>query len=187
MVTDENDNAPRIDNPNCKDAVRIMENLEGTPVLSCKFFVKDGDSGPNGQVKCNLKEENTPHFELLPLFSQSSSSYLRDEENRQQSYIVKVKHSFDREDSSLWQNGNPSFTIICTDSPLDARNRQTSTLEVNVIIEDQNDCEPKIPKNKENLEVFENEHPGSVVGSLEAEDCDSGKILTYLIINLFFC
>ena len=145
----------------------------------CKFYIKDIDSGPNGVVNCALRPENEAHLELIKSPLQIGQ---KDSNGFNLAFSIRTKHPLDREDMTIWPGGNPGFTIVCSDSPIDNSARKTTMLDVALIIEDENECAPKLkdPNSGQIAEqiainFLENEPANTSVGTLQTIDCDIGK------------
>ena len=172
-VLDENDNTPDISRVDCNEFITIKENIAPTIIQNCKYLITDEDSGRNGLVKCRILENNT-HFELV-----TQTNILTPEGffDSPVFYSIKTTKPLDRESSNTDFNGMTSFTIFCEDNPIDSETKKTSSLEIKVLIEDENDWAPKIKiLGKENLsiEISETDRSGAEIGTVQAIDLDSG-------------
>ncbi|GAB1604123.1 protocadherin beta-15-like [Argonauta hians] len=124
------------------------------------LIVIDTDSGPNGQIKCNI---NHKMFQL---------SYMDSKE-----YKILLKQPLDRETMDHYV-----VSIVCHDMgspPLKAKKQFT------VKVTDVNDVEPHFTKDTFQFLTYENQKVDFPIGFINATDPDlgDGGQLTYSIIN----
>ncbi|GAB1604126.1 protocadherin beta-15-like [Argonauta hians] len=124
------------------------------------LIVIDTDSGPNGQIKCNI---NHKMFQL---------SYMDSKE-----YKILLKQPLDRETMDHYV-----VSIVCHDMgspPLKAKKQFT------VKVTDVNDVEPHFTKDTFQFLSYENQKVDFPIGFINATDPDlgDGGQLTYSIIN----
>ncbi|XP_077166927.1 protocadherin beta-16-like isoform X14 [Paroedura picta] len=144
-IEDENDNAPEI------SAISVTSPLaEDSPLdtLVVLFSVTDRDSGDNGRTSCSV-EMNMPF-----LLKTTTNNY----------YQLVTQSPLDRERVPEY-----NITITATDrgSP-----RLTSRRTIRVEISDINDNPPVFEKTKYEMQVWENNIPGLLMGSVHAVDLD---------------
>lgn len=127
------------------------EAIENNYIGMVVFYVNatDADAGPNAEINFDAEGEGASAFQINPLTG-----------------AVQALVSFDRE---LIQQ--VKFRIIARDSGNPIRS-STAVALVNVI--DVNDEKPRFPKDVYYFQVQENELHGTRVGSVKAEDLDSG-------------
>ncbi|XP_015266085.1 PREDICTED: protocadherin beta-16-like [Gekko japonicus] len=144
-IEDENDNAPEI-------SVRTITSplAEDSPLdtLVVLFSVTDRDSGDNGRTSCSV-EMNSPF-----LLRTTVNNY----------YQLVIQSPLDREKVPEY-----NITITATDqgSP-----RLTTRRTITVLISDINDNSPEFEKSKYEMQVWENNIPGLLMGSVCAVDLD---------------
>ncbi|XP_060109628.1 protocadherin beta-16-like isoform X12 [Heteronotia binoei] len=144
-IEDENDNAPEI------SIISITSPLvEDSPLdtLVVLFSVTDRDSGDNGRTSCSV-EMNLP-FQLKT----TVNNY----------YQLMTQSSLDREKVPEY-----NITITATDR---GSSRLISTRMISVEISDVNDNSPVFEKSKYKMQVWENNIPGLLMGSVHAVDLD---------------
>uniref|UniRef100_A0ACB8ECI2 Uncharacterized protein n=1 Tax=Sphaerodactylus townsendi TaxID=933632 RepID=A0ACB8ECI2_9SAUR len=144
-IEDENDNVPEI------SVISITSPLaEDSPLdtLVVLFSVTDRDSGDNGRTSCSV-DMNLPF-----LLKTTRNSY----------YQLVTQRPLDREKVPDY-----NITITATDrgSP-----RLTSIRTISVKISDVNDNPPVFEKAKYEMQLWENNIPGLLVGSVQAVDLD---------------
>ncbi|KAL8194373.1 UNVERIFIED_CONTAM: hypothetical protein K2H54_016367 [Gekko kuhli] len=144
-IEDENDNVPEI------SAISITSPLaEDSPVdsLVVLFSITDQDSGDNGRTSCSM-EMNLPF-----LLKNTVNNY----------HQLVTQSPLDREKVPEY-----NITITATDwgSP-----RLTSRRTIRVLISDINDNSPVFEKSKYEMQVWENNIPGLLMGSVHAVDLD---------------
>ncbi|KAL8194377.1 UNVERIFIED_CONTAM: hypothetical protein K2H54_016402 [Gekko kuhli] len=144
-IEDENDNAPEI-------SVRTITSplAEDSPLdtLVVLFSITDRDSGDNGRTSCSV-EMNLPF-----LLKNTVNNY----------YQLVTQSPLDREKVPEY-----NITITATDwgSP-----RLTSRRTIRVLISDINDNSPVFQKSRYEMQVWENNIPGLLMGSVHAVDLD---------------
>ncbi|KAL8194370.1 UNVERIFIED_CONTAM: hypothetical protein K2H54_016336 [Gekko kuhli] len=144
-IEDENDNAPEISVISVTSPLGEHSPLDTLVVL---FSVIDQDSGENGRTSCSM-EMNLP-FQL----KNTMNNY----------YQLVTQRLLDREKVSDY-----NITITATDqgSP-----RLISIRMISVEISDVNDNSPVFEKYKYEMQVWENNIPGLLMGSVHAVDLD---------------
>ncbi|KAL8194367.1 UNVERIFIED_CONTAM: hypothetical protein K2H54_016313 [Gekko kuhli] len=156
-IEDENDNAPEI------SVITITSPLaEDSPLdtLVVLFSVTDRDSGDNGRTSCSV-EMNLPF-----LLRTTVNNY----------HQLVTQRPLDRE-----KVPEHNITITATDrgSP-----RLISIRIINVKISDVNDNSPVFEKSKYEMQVWENNIPGLLIGSVHAVDLDveQNAKVTYTLV-----
>nr|XP_056722690.1 protocadherin beta-16-like [Euleptes europaea] len=144
-IEDENDNAPEI------LVISVTSPLaEDSPLdtLVMLFSVTDQDSGDNGRTSCSV-EMNLPF-----LLKTTVNNY----------YQLVTQSPLDREKVPEY-----NITITATDrgSP-----RLTTKRTITVLISDINDNSPVFEKAKYEMQLWENNIPGLLMGSIHAVDLD---------------
>nr|XP_056722686.1 protocadherin beta-16-like isoform X6 [Euleptes europaea] len=144
-IEDENDNAPEI------SVISVTSPLaEDCPLdtLAVLFRVTDRDSGDNGRTSCSV-EMNLPF-----LLKTTVNNY----------YQLVTQRPLDREKVPEY-----NITITATDrgSP-----RLTTKRTITVLISDINDNSPVFEKTKYEMQLWENNIPGLLMGSVHAVDLD---------------
>nr|XP_056718821.1 protocadherin beta-16-like isoform X7 [Euleptes europaea] len=144
-IEDENDNAPEI------SVISITSPLaEDSPLntLAVLFSVTDQDSGDNGRTSCSV-EMNLPF-----LLKTTVNNY----------YQLVTQSPLDREKVPEY-----NITITATDR---GSHRLTSRRTIMVLISDVNDNSPLFEKAKYEMQLWENNIPGLLMGSVHAVDLD---------------
>ncbi|XP_060109624.1 protocadherin beta-16-like isoform X8 [Heteronotia binoei] len=147
-IEDENDSAPEI------SVISITSPLaEDSPLdtLVMLFSVTDQDSGDNGKTSCSV-EIQSPF-----LLKKTMNNY----------YQLVIQSPLDREKVSEY-----NITITATDHGFP---RLTSRRTARVEISDINDNSPMFEKSKYEMQVWENNIPGLLIGSVHAVDLDVEK------------
>nr|XP_056718896.1 protocadherin beta-16-like [Euleptes europaea]XP_056722692.1 protocadherin beta-16-like [Euleptes europaea] len=144
-IEDENDNAPEI------SVISITSPLaEDSPLdtLVVLFSVTDRDSGDNGRTSCSVE------MDLPFLLKTTVNNY----------YQLVTQRPLDREKVPEY-----NITITATDrgSP-----RLTTKRTITVLISDINDNSPVFDKTKYEMQLWENNIPGLLMGSVHAVDLD---------------
>ncbi|KAL8194374.1 UNVERIFIED_CONTAM: hypothetical protein K2H54_016375 [Gekko kuhli] len=144
-IEDENDNAPEISVISITSPLPEDSPLDTSVVL---FSVTDRDSGDNGRTTCSV-EMNLPF-----LLKSTVNNY----------YQLVTQRPLDREKVPEY-----NITITTTDrgSP-----RLASRRTIRVLISDVNDNSPVFEKSKYEMQVWENNIPGLLMGSVHAVDLD---------------
>ncbi|XP_048371667.1 protocadherin beta-1-like [Sphaerodactylus townsendi] len=147
-IEDENDNAPEISIISITSPLAEDSPLDTLVVL---FAVTDRDSGNNGRTLCSM-EMNLPF-----LLKSTVNNY----------YQLVTQRPLDREKVPEY-----NITITATDrgSP-----RLTSIRTISVKISDVNDNPPVFEKAKYEMQLWENNIPGLLMGSVQAVDLDEGQ------------
>ncbi|GAB1604116.1 protocadherin beta-15-like, partial [Argonauta hians] len=162
-VLNNQNNAPIINidfvNPLAKTTTAISEASKINSFIAY-LIVIDTDSGPNGQIKCNI---NHKLFQL---------SYMDSKE-----YKILLKQPLDRETMDHYV-----VSIVCHDMgspPLKAKK------QFSVKVTDVNDVEPHFTKDTFQFLTYENQKVDFPIGFINATDPDlgDGGQLTYSIIN----
>ncbi|XP_033247045.1 protocadherin-like wing polarity protein stan isoform X1 [Drosophila miranda] len=158
-VTDVNDNAPVFKNPLYQSSI-LEDALVGTSVI--QVSASDPDIGLNGRIKYLLSDRDVEDgsFAIDPT-----------------SGTVRTNKGLDRESVAVYH-----LTAIAVDKgspPL------SSSVEVQIRLEDVNDSPPTFASDKITLYVPENSPVGSVVGEIHAHDPDEGvnAVVHYSIIG----
>ncbi|XP_068147300.1 protocadherin-like wing polarity protein stan isoform X2 [Drosophila tropicalis] len=158
-VTDVNDNAPMFKNPLYQSSI-LEDALVGTSVI--QVSASDPDIGLNGRIKYLLSDRDV-----------EDGSFVIDPT----SGTIRTNKGLDRESVAIYH-----LTAIAVDKgspPL------SSTVEVQIRLEDVNDSPPTFASDKITLYVPENSPVGSVVGEIHAHDPDEGvnAVVHYSIIG----
>ncbi|XP_001961249.3 protocadherin-like wing polarity protein stan isoform X3 [Drosophila ananassae] len=158
-VTDVNDNAPAFKSPLYQASI-LEDALVGTSVI--QVAASDPDVGLNGRIKYLLGDRDV-----------EDGSFVIDPT----SGTIRTNKGLDRESVAVYH-----LTAIAVDKgspPL------SSTVEVQIRLEDVNDSPPTFPSDKITLYVPENSPVGSVVGEIHAHDPDEGvnAVVHYSIIG----
>ncbi|KAH8396820.1 hypothetical protein KR215_004771 [Drosophila sulfurigaster] len=158
-VTDVNDNAPAFKNPLYQSSI-LEDALVGTSVI--QVSASDPDIGLNGRIKYLLSDRDV-----------EDGSFVIDPT----SGTIRTNKGLDRESVAVYH-----LTAIAVDKgspPL------SSTVEVQIRLEDVNDSPPTFASDKITLYVPENSPVGSVVGEIHAHDPDEGvnAVVHYSIIG----
>lgn len=158
-VTDCNDNAPVFKVPLYQASIP-EDALIGTSVV--QITAADSDIGLNGRVSYQLSEKDL-----------ADGSFIVDAT----SGIIRTHKGLDREAVAVYH-----LTAIGVDKGTPA---MSSSVEVQIRLEDVNDNPPTFSADKIMLYVPENSPVGSVVGDIHAHDPDEGvnAIVTYSIIG----
>ncbi|XP_030388378.1 protocadherin-like wing polarity protein stan [Scaptodrosophila lebanonensis] len=158
-VTDVNDNAPSFKNPLYQASI-LEDALVGTSVI--QVSATDPDIGLNGRIKYMLSDRDV-----------EDGSFVIDPT----SGTIRTNKGLDRESVATYH-----LTAIAVDkgSP-----PMSSTVEVQIRLEDVNDSPPTFASDKITLYVPENSPVGSVVGEIHAHDPDEGvnAVVHYSIIG----
>ncbi|XP_067630827.1 protocadherin-like wing polarity protein stan [Eurosta solidaginis] len=158
-VTDVNDNPPAFKNPLYQASI-LEDALVGTSVI--QVSATDPDIGLNGRIKYLLSDRDI-----------DDGSFVIDPT----SGTIRTNKGLDRESVATYH-----LIAIAVDKgspPL------SSTVEVQIRLEDVNDSPPTFPSDKITLYVPENSPVGSVVGEIHAHDPDEGvnAVVHYSIIG----
>ncbi|KAL8194368.1 UNVERIFIED_CONTAM: hypothetical protein K2H54_016317 [Gekko kuhli] len=147
-VEDKNDNAPEVTLTTLTSPV--PEDSPPDTVVAL-FRLTDRDSGENGRTACTT-EANLPFMIKVTV-----NSY----------YQLLTQQSLDREKASEY-----NITITATDrgSP-----RLISTRIINVQISDVNDNAPIFEKSTYEMQLWENNIPGLLIGLVQARDLDTAQ------------
>ncbi|XP_060109626.1 protocadherin beta-16-like isoform X10 [Heteronotia binoei] len=145
-VEDMNDNAPEVAFTSLTSPLSEDSPLDTVVAL---FRITDQDSGDNGRTSCTT-EANLPF-----ILKASVNKY----------YQLVTQQPLDRERISEY-----NITITATDwgSP-----RLTSTRIINVQITDVNDNAPVFEKSMFEMQLWENNIPGLLIGLVQAKDLDT--------------
>ncbi|XP_060109630.1 protocadherin beta-16-like isoform X14 [Heteronotia binoei] len=144
-IEDENDNAPEISVISVTSPLAEDSPLDTLVVL---FSVTDRDSGDNGRTSCSV-EMNLPF-----LLKNTVNNY----------YQLVTQSPLDREKVPEY-----NITITAADRGFP---RLISTKMISVEISDINDNSPVFEKAKYEMQVWENNIPGLLIGSVHAVDLD---------------
>ncbi|CAI9733468.1 protocadherin beta-15-like [Octopus vulgaris] len=162
-VINNQNNVPSINidfvSPLTKTSTAISEDSQIGSFIAY-VMVTDTDSGPNGQIKCNI------HHKMFQLSNMGSKEYK-----------ILVKEPLDRETIDHYV-----VSIVCHDmgSPPLKTKKQFS-----VKVTDVNDIEPHFTKETFQFLTYENQKVDFPIGFINATDPDlgDGGQLTYSIIN----
>ena len=144
VIDDDNDNAPSF--PKEKYETRVRENSDKLTLIQVK--ATDPDEGENGRVSLQLESNVGNILEI-------------DEDTG----MIYTKEPLDRE-----QYSQLAFNVIARDHGQPA---MTSSVQVVIIIEDEDDNDPTFALKAYTLNVNEHLPPYSEVGQVEAVDDDS--------------
>eukprot|EP00079_Xenopus_tropicalis_P023299 XP_012815600.1 PREDICTED: protocadherin alpha-13-like [Xenopus tropicalis] len=147
-VTDVNDNPPEIKISSLSGAVK--EDSSPGFVIAL-FTVTDRDSGPNGQVRCQIPDN-------LPFYLDSKFSNY---------YSLVLKDNLDRESVAEY-----NVPISATDNGIPAL---STTAYIYFSVDDINDNPPLFTEELYFFSIAENILPGSLIFQVSASDKDSGK------------
>ncbi|XP_077166926.1 protocadherin beta-16-like isoform X13 [Paroedura picta] len=147
-VEDRNDNTPEVMLTSLTSP--LPEDSPQDTVVAL-FSVTDQDSGENGRTSCTI-ETNLP-FTLIA----SENNY----------YQLVTQQPLDRE-------GVPEYNITITATDWGSP-RLTSTRIINVQISDVNDNVPVFEKPTYEMQLWENNIPGLLIGLVQAKDPDKDK------------
>ncbi|XP_061755841.1 protocadherin alpha-8-like [Nerophis ophidion] len=158
-IIDVNDNAPEIEVTSFSNSIKEDAKVGTTVAL---ISVSDLDSGINGKVLCDIKQE-VP-FTLSPSLQENM-------------YAVVTKSHLDREHVSQYE-----VTIVAKDT-----NEPVFSTEktITVVVSDVNDNRPEFSTSPYTFYITENNSPGGSVFSLKASDQDAGDnaLITYHIVR----
>ncbi|KAL8194360.1 UNVERIFIED_CONTAM: hypothetical protein K2H54_016248 [Gekko kuhli] len=145
-IEDRNDNAPEV---TLKSLTSPLTEGSPTDTVVALFRITDQDSGDNGRTAC------TTGANLPFVLKASVNNY----------YQLVTQQPLDRERVSEY-----NITITATDwgSP-----RLTSTRIINVRISDVNDNAPVFEKSTYEMQLWENNIPGLLIGLVQAKDLDT--------------
>ncbi|XP_067323828.1 protocadherin beta-15-like isoform X10 [Anolis sagrei] len=157
-VEDMNDNAPEIAVISINSPLPEDSSLE---TLVALFSVTDEDSGENGKTLCSVDMN-------LPFVLKATVNNF---------YQLMTQSFLDREKVAEY-----NVTIIATDS---GSPRLTSTRIVHVKISDVNDNPPVFVKSLFEMQIQENNIPGLLIGSIQADDLDmeQNAKMTYSLLS----
>ncbi|XP_065082456.1 protocadherin-like wing polarity protein stan isoform X2 [Ochlerotatus camptorhynchus] len=158
-ITDVNDNAPQFKVP-LYQATIPEDALIGTSVV--QVAATDIDMGLNGRVKYTLSPKDI-----------EDGSFIVDPT----SGVIRTNKGLDRESIAVYH-----LVAIASDKGTPTL---SSSVEVQIRLDDVNDSPPTFPSDKLTLYVPENSPVGSVVGEIHAHDPDEGvnAIVHYSIIG----
>ncbi|XP_015275466.1 PREDICTED: protocadherin beta-16-like [Gekko japonicus] len=144
-IEDENDNAPEVSLISISSTVQEDSPLDTVVAL---FSVTDQDSGENSRTSCSIDTN-------LPFMLKATGS---------NNYQLVIQSPLDREKVPEY-----NVTITATDrgSP-----RRASRRTITVLISDINDNSPVFEKSKYEMQVWENNIPGLLMGLVRAVDLD---------------
>nr|XP_056722698.1 protocadherin beta-16-like [Euleptes europaea] len=145
-VEDRNDNTPEV---TLTSLTSPLPEDSPPDTLVALLRVTDRDSGDNGRTACTT-EANLPF-----MLKASQNNY----------YQLVTQQSLDREKASEY-----NITITGTDR---GSTRLTSTRIINVQISDINDNAPAFEKSTYEMQLWENNIPGLLIGFLQAKDLDA--------------
>nr|CDS27601.1 protocadherin 1 [Hymenolepis microstoma] len=146
--------------------VKIRENVKLDNKHIATVTVTDRDTGEGGQFECSLRSEDAQYFSLV----------LKGQLPQVMIYDLLVSGMFDREAGKVRLVG-----IFCEDK---GSSRLSSTHQIRIIIEDENDSDPVFEFPFYRLGTKEGQPKGSIVGQVKASDEDDGESakLSYEII-----
>ncbi|XP_060109631.1 protocadherin beta-16-like isoform X15 [Heteronotia binoei] len=144
-VEDENDNAPEVSLISISSTVQEDSPLDTVVGL---FSVTDQDSGENSRTSCSIDTN-------LPFVLKATES---------NNYQLVIQSPLDREKVPEY-----NITVTATDrgSP-----RLTTKSIITILISDINDNSPVFEKSKYEMQVWENNIPGLLMGLVHAVDLD---------------
>lgn len=150
-VTDVNDNGPKItvSTLSTTGQVQVSESAS-TGAFVALISVQDPDSGLGGQFKCAL---GTNTFRLQQLYPTE--------------YTLETVSRLDRETIALHRIG---FSCWDAGSP-----PQTSSVDIAIVVVDENDNEPRFTEATYSTVVKENNEEGQFLMAVTAEDVDAGN------------
>ena len=151
-VLDENDNTPIFSKSLFTGSI-IENNAIGEEIL--RTTATDWDSLENGRLTYSLDSKAKSSFTIDPDFG-----------------IIKAGKVIDREKESEFR-----FHVIATDH---GDSPKSSSAEVIITVDDQNDQPPQFTKDHFTFYVPENKHAGYDVGNVTAIDLDQPKYNNYL-------
>lgn len=145
ILQDVNDNAPVFVSP---ATVIVMENL---PLAMSVFTIKatDPDEGRNSYIEYSLRASDQTLFEISSMNG-----------------VVKTKQSLDRERRDIY-----NIQVIAVDKGMPA---QSSTMDLTIMVGDDNDNTPVFAPRKYNTTVSEDLKVGTLLLTLTASDLDTG-------------
>lgn len=147
-ILDVNDNAPQISVNLLPDGTDILESAEVGRYVA-NFAVSDLDSGPNGEIQCQVLGE---FFKIEEIFNNM--------------YKVIIKSPLDYESRHVH-----NVTIQCQDQGI-PQHQNTSSFLINVL--DVNDNNPVFLQSIYRATIKENNPPNEVITTVKAVDKDSG-------------
>lgn len=160
-ILDVNDNAPVFASGNSFQLTIVESSAVGS------FFslpgATDADSGDNGKVEYQLRDEGNEdgNFRLVVGRNRRSASEVDDVK-------LKLVRPLDREQRTGYQ-----LTVLASDRG--HVTRQTSTLTVDVTVEDVNDNAPRFERQSYEISVLEDAPIGTTLVRMKAADPDSGE------------
>nr|XP_056722695.1 protocadherin beta-16-like [Euleptes europaea] len=156
-IEDENDNAPEISVISITSPLAEDSPLDTVVVL---FSVIDRDSGDNGRTSCSVE------MHLPFLLKTTVNNY----------YQLVIQSPLDREKVPEY-----NITITATDR---GSLRLTTKRTITVLISDINDNSPVFEKAKYEMQLWENNIPGLLMGSVHAVDRDmeQNSQVTYSLV-----
>ena len=144
VITDTNDHSPIFDKSSY-NADLIENNFEGASVIH--VVATDEDIGVNAELEYSLGLEFQSLFHIDP-----------------RSGVISAQRSLDRE-----QRGHYELSVFAVDGGNPAL---TASASVTITIQDVNDEGPRFSQDVYSFGVYENEGPGTEVGSVSADDAD---------------
>ena len=147
-ILDVNDNAPQISVNLLPDGTDILESAEVGRYVA-NFAVSDRDSGPNGEIQCQVLGE---FFKIEEIFNNM--------------YKVIINRPLDYETNHVH-----NVTIQCQDQGI-PQHQNTSSFLINVL--DVNDNRPVFLQSIYRATLTENNPPNEVITTVQAVDKDSG-------------
>nr|XP_061793458.1 protocadherin beta-16-like [Nerophis lumbriciformis] len=158
-IIDVNDNSPQMRILSKSDSIS-EDSAENTVVTM--LSVNDPDSGSNGEVKCNIKED-------VPFKIQITTNGL---------YSLVTDVALDRESSSEY-----NFTVTCSDEGVPSL---SSSVTLNLHISDVNDNAPIFEKSSYEATIVENNTPGFSIFTVKANDVDwnQNARISYILEDL---
>ncbi|XP_015275468.1 PREDICTED: protocadherin beta-16-like [Gekko japonicus] len=147
-IEDMNDNVPEV---TLTSLISPLPEDSPTDTVVALFRVTDRDSGDNGRTACTTEAS-------LPFMVKANANNY---------YQLVTQQTLDREKASEY-----NVTITATDqgSP-----RLTSRKTINVQISDINDNSPVFEKLSYEMQLWENNIPGLLIGLVQAKDPDTAK------------
>ncbi|GAB1604082.1 uncharacterized protein LOC115219398 [Argonauta hians] len=152
-IINQHNNPPNIDvnfiSSHNHNTATILEDVKVGSFIAY-VMVTDNDAGPNGEVKCHIKDDT---FKLQSMGSKE--------------YKIVLKKAVDRETQEHYH-----FTVSCEDKGLPAL-KIDKALSIQVL--DVNDVKPHFTKDTFKFLTYENDKANFPIGFINATDPDIGK------------
>ncbi|XP_056139750.1 protocadherin-16-like [Lampris incognitus] len=150
QVIDVNDNPPLFDQPVYRQVIPEVV-FPGSFVL--QVTARDKDQGPNGDISYSILQDRGTHSDWFSIDSVTG--------------IITTLSQLDYEKDPV-----PSVTVVATDG---GKPPLSSTVVVNIILQDVNDNEPVFERNFYNVSIKENTAAGTCILEVTATDVDGGS------------